>query len=162
VCDGGAADGACCDRSFSCHGGACTATHRLCAGGPAKGSPCLSDAQCLGSACLASPRRCAGGEFDGIGCIDDADCPAAACLQQQAPAPTATPIATVPALVASDSDGCAVAPAADTPSAWWLAPALLLLRRRRLGDALEGAASAAPPGRGPCRLPRPQKQRRRV
>ncbi|HSP99303.1 MAG TPA: hypothetical protein VL049_18945, partial [Candidatus Dormibacteraeota bacterium] len=139
ICDGGVADGACCDRSFACRGGsACTASHHLCAGGPAKGSPCLSDAHCLGGACLASSRRCAGGEFDGVGCIDNADCPAAACVEAQAPKPTATrtpgiiePTGFVPGLVASNSDGCAIVPTDDPALGWWLAPALLLIPRRK-------------------------------
>ncbi len=135
VCADGSADGACCDRTFTCRGGsACTATHRLCATGPAKGSPCLADGHCLGSTCVASRRRCAGGEFDGVACIDSSDCPAAACVEPNAPTPTATPIEWLPGDPVKSPDSCAIAPTGRSGSAGWLAlPALLLfVRRRRL------------------------------
>lgn len=152
TCSSGRADGACCDRDFTCAGGAaCAATQKICDDGTNKGQPCLRDEHCPSAACRSTGSGCVGGPFDRFACIDALDCPLGSCFAPT-PRPGGGPLGeSADPMSQSGSSGCAIADA-RTPARWMmLVPiALLALRIRCLAHRTVRRAGSAV---GPPALP---------
>jgi len=93
TCQGGVAEGVCCDADFNCGAGdTCVATHRLCLSGDRQGFPCRNNTHCNGAVCGSTGAFCDGGSADSFSCVDSSDCPGGLCDTSFVNVPTSTPV----------------------------------------------------------------------